>query len=83
MPRKQEGAPRSRAEPEDGHDAGRRRQPTDPQARRKQAGPSKATPEEKPRRPDEGDPHVDETLDAGLEETFPASDPVSISRGAD
>ena len=29
------------------------------------------------------DPRVDEALDLGLEETFPASDPVSISPGAD
>jgi hypothetical protein len=33
--------------------------------------------------PDERDPHVEENLDRGLEETFPASDPVSISPGAD
>jgi hypothetical protein len=31
----------------------------------------------------EADPHTDENLDSGLDETFPASDPVSISRGAD
>jgi hypothetical protein len=29
------------------------------------------------------DPHTDENLDKGLDETFPASDPVSISPGAD
>lgn len=29
------------------------------------------------------DPHTDENLDHGLDETFPASDPVSISPGAD
>ena len=29
------------------------------------------------------DPHTEENLDQGLDETFPASDPVSISRGAD
>jgi len=29
------------------------------------------------------DPHVEENLDRRLEETFPASDPVSISPGAD
>jgi hypothetical protein len=29
------------------------------------------------------DPHTEENLDKGLEETFPASDPVSISPGAD
>ncbi|HVM99278.1 MAG TPA: hypothetical protein VMT68_03605 [Caulobacteraceae bacterium] len=29
------------------------------------------------------DPHTDEALDKGLDETFPASDPVSISPGAD
>jgi hypothetical protein len=29
------------------------------------------------------DPHTEENLDRGLEETFPASDPVSISFGAD
>ena len=29
------------------------------------------------------DPHTEENLDHGLEETFPASDPVSISPGAD
>jgi hypothetical protein len=33
--------------------------------------------------PDESDPHVEDNLDKGLEETFPASDPVSISPGAD
>ena len=27
--------------------------------------------------------HVEDNLDKGLEETFPASDPVSISPGAD
>jgi hypothetical protein len=32
---------------------------------------------------DECDPHADDNLDKGLEETFPASDPVSISPGAD
>ncbi len=32
---------------------------------------------------DASDPHVEENLDEGIEETFPASDPVSISRGAD
>ena len=29
------------------------------------------------------DPHIEENLDQGLDETFPASDPVSISPGAD
>ncbi|MFZ5670084.1 MAG: primosomal protein [Pseudomonadota bacterium] len=29
------------------------------------------------------DPHVEEQLDKGLKETFPASDPVSINPGAD
>ncbi len=29
------------------------------------------------------DPHVDDQLDKGLKETFPASDPVSINPGAD
>ena len=29
------------------------------------------------------DPHVEANLDSGLDETFPASDPVSISPGAD
>jgi hypothetical protein len=29
------------------------------------------------------DPHTEANLDKGLEETFPASDPVSISPGAD
>ena len=29
------------------------------------------------------DPHTEENLDKGLDETFPASDPVSISPGAD
>lgn len=33
--------------------------------------------------PDERDPHTEKNLDKGLEETFPASDPVSISPGAD
>ena len=33
--------------------------------------------------PDEADPHVEEQLDHGLKETFPASDPVSINPGAD
>jgi hypothetical protein len=33
--------------------------------------------------PQEADPHVDEQLDHGLKETFPASDPVSINPGAD
>jgi hypothetical protein len=28
-------------------------------------------------------PHTEDNLDEGLEETFPASDPVSISPGAD
>jgi len=32
---------------------------------------------------DERDAHTEENLDKGLEETFPASDPVSISPGAD
>jgi hypothetical protein len=33
--------------------------------------------------PDESDAHTEKNLDQGLEETFPASDPVSISPGAD
>jgi hypothetical protein len=33
--------------------------------------------------PDDSDPHTEKNLDKGLEETFPASDPVSISPGAD
>ncbi len=33
--------------------------------------------------PVEHDPHQEKNLDEGLEETFPASDPVSISPGAD
>ena len=33
--------------------------------------------------PDQSDPHTERNLDKGLEETFPASDPVSISPGAD
>ncbi|HEY5006864.1 MAG TPA: hypothetical protein VII42_02605 [Caulobacteraceae bacterium] len=32
---------------------------------------------------DESDAHTERALDKGLEETFPASDPVSISPGAD
>ncbi len=32
---------------------------------------------------DESDAHTERNLDKGLEETFPASDPVSISPGAD
>jgi hypothetical protein len=32
---------------------------------------------------DASDPHEEQRLDSGLDETFPASDPVSISRGAD
>ncbi|HUZ11544.1 MAG TPA: primosomal protein [Caulobacteraceae bacterium] len=35
------------------------------------------------RRPPDHDPHVEAQLDHGLEETFPASDPVSINPGAD
>jgi hypothetical protein len=33
--------------------------------------------------PDTSDPHTERQLDNGLKETFPASDPVSISPGAD
>ena len=32
---------------------------------------------------DKRDPHTEKNLDDGVEETFPASDPVSISPGAD
>jgi hypothetical protein len=32
---------------------------------------------------DSSDPHTEENLDHGLDETFPASDPVSISPGSD
>jgi hypothetical protein len=32
---------------------------------------------------DASDPHTEENLDQGLDETFPASDPVSIHPGAD
>jgi len=32
---------------------------------------------------DASDPHTERQLDSGLDETFPASDPVSISPGAD
>ena len=42
--------------------------------------PKPATPE---RVKDERRRHVEENLDHGLEESFPASDPVSISPGAD
>ena len=35
------------------------------------------------RRPPDHDPHVEAQLDEGLEETFPASDPVSINPGSD
>ena len=35
------------------------------------------------RKPPEHDPHVEDQLDHGLKETFPASDPVSINPGAD
>ncbi|MDQ2860552.1 MAG: hypothetical protein M3T55_07490 [Pseudomonadota bacterium] len=34
-------------------------------------------------KPPQTKPHVDKQLDHGLEETFPASDPVSINPGAD
>lgn len=34
-------------------------------------------------KPDKAKPHVEKQLDHGLEETFPASDPVSINPGAD
>jgi hypothetical protein len=36
-----------------------------------------------PHHAEANDRHVDENLDSGLAETFPASDPVSISHGAD
>lgn len=42
-----------------------------------------AQPGAKAHEADASDPHVEENLDSGLDETFPASDPVSISRGAD
>jgi len=32
---------------------------------------------------DASDPHTEENLDSGLDETFPASDPVSIHPGSD
>jgi hypothetical protein len=35
------------------------------------------------RRGDASNPHTEDNLDEGLEETFPASDPVSIHPGAD
>jgi hypothetical protein len=35
------------------------------------------------RQPDASDPHTEHNLDKGLDETFPASDPVSIHPGAD
>jgi hypothetical protein len=35
------------------------------------------------RESDKPDPHIENNLDEGLEETFPASDPVSISSGGD
>jgi len=35
-----------------------------------------------PRRPPDHDPQVEARLDEGLEETFPASDPVSINPGS-
>ena len=34
------------------------------------------------RRPPDHDPHLEELLDEGLEGTFPASDPVSVSPGS-
>ena len=51
---------------------------------RKEAGEGKIP--SKYSRPDDAttaDPHTDKNLDHGLDETFPASDPVSISPGAD
>jgi hypothetical protein len=37
----------------------------------------------KAERGEAADPHTEKNLDEGLDETFPASDPVSISPGAD
>jgi hypothetical protein len=52
-----------------------------PPARRRPRGRT-ASPPPKPVKV-EHDPHVEEQLDSGLEETFPASDPVSINPGSD
>jgi hypothetical protein len=49
-------------------------------------GPAQARPrphESAKREDPTADPHVDAQLDSGLEETFPASDPVSINPGSD
>ncbi|HTX47874.1 MAG TPA: hypothetical protein VME40_00665 [Caulobacteraceae bacterium] len=43
------------------------------------AGPAEAPERRRPDDSDTNDPHVEENLDRGLEETFPASDAVSIS----
>lgn len=58
--------------------------PAKPKARQAPDGPQ-ARQADADRRPsaDGQDPQVDETLDRGLEETFPASDPMSASPGAD
>lgn len=58
------------------------RQP--PASPRRTTGKGKIQPDPPAHKPGGGsDPHIEENLDEGLEETFPASDPVSISTGAD
>jgi hypothetical protein len=57
---------------------GARRRPS-PKARE-----APARPREGPPAPKSGaDPHLEAQLDAGLDGTFPASDPVSINPGSD
>jgi hypothetical protein len=54
------------------------------EAARRTTGEGKIHPHPPAHKAGEGsDPHTEENLDKGLEETFPASDPVSISPGAD
>jgi hypothetical protein len=56
----------------------------DLEAARRTSGEGKIHPEPPSHKVgDASDPHTEENLDRGLDETFPASDPISISPGAD
>ena len=69
--------------PREGADAPGRRDAKPQLARRdaRRSGPAK--PGDRKNAGGEAHPHTEENLDHGLDETFPAGDPVSISPGAD
>jgi hypothetical protein len=81
MTAKKPAAADGKVQGEGDHDAARRFQ----EAERSwvETGPAERKAREQARHGGGADPHTEENLDEGLDETFPASDPVSIHPGSD